>query len=231
MIELTLWQVALGTVPAFIALILYWFSIGDWKIILWATFRMIVQLIAIGYALTFIFELNQPIWVLAVITFMSFGAAWIATRSIGSQSHSLKPIFIAVVGSGFVNLVWIIFVVIQPESWFEPRVVIPIAGMVFANTMNAVSLAAERYWAEIDHQELPLDASKTAFRAALIPQINALLAVGLVSLPGMMTGQILSGISPLIAVRYQIVIMSMILATAALGSFVYLKLVRHRNPI
>jgi putative ABC transport system permease protein len=95
--------------------------------------------------------------------------------------------------------------------------------MVMANSMNAVSLCAERYWSDLEQGNDRKDAAHTAMTAAMIPQINSLLAVGLVSLPGMMTGQILSGVSPLIAVRYQIVIMAMILSTAAFGSFIYLK--------
>lgn len=222
--ELTLWQVCLGIVPAFAAWILYWVTIGDWKTVFWAILRMVAQLIAVGYALAFIFELNNVLWVLAVVSVMALGAGWIASRTIRSQSHSLVPVFIAVITTGVINLIWIVVIVIHPEPWFKPSVVIPIAGMVLANAMNAVSLCAERYWAEIKHGESHDSAAKTASTAALIPQINALLAVGFVSLPGMMTGQILSGVSPLVAVRYQIVIMSMILATAALGSFIYLKL-------
>ena len=89
---------------------------------------------------------------------------------------------------------------------------IPLAGMAFANAMNSVSLASERLQAEIDNGNSGIKARNTAFQASLIPTINSLFAVGLVSLPGMMTGQILSGVSPLIAVRYQIMVMCMIFA-------------------
>ena len=89
-------------------------------------------------------------------------------------------------------------------------IVIPLAGMIYANAMNAVSLGAERYESELEHGEVT--ARSRAFRSALIPQVNAFLAVGLVSLPGMMTGQILSGVDPLIAVRYQMMVMAMVLA-------------------
>ena len=78
---------------------------------------------------------------------------------------------------------------------------IPLAGMVFANSMNTISLAGERFHAERERGEDYLSARRTAMEAAMIPQVNALLAVGLVSLPGMMTGQILSGVEPLIPLR------------------------------
>ena len=101
--------------------------------------------------------------------------------------------------------------------------------MYFANTMNAISLAAERYHSELQNNQLADNARLTAFHAAMIPQINSLLAVGLVALPGMMTGQILSGVSPLIAVRYQIMIMAMILGTAGLGAALMLWLLARTN--
>jgi len=94
--------------------------------------------------------------------------------------------------------------------WFEPNLVVPIAGMIFANSMNTVSLAAERFESEFKRGENYISARRTALDATLIPQINSLFAVGLVALPGMMTGQILSGVDPNIAVRYQIMVMWMI---------------------
>jgi putative ABC transport system permease protein len=111
-----------------------------------------------------------------------------------------------------------LFLVIDVERWFEPRVLIPLAGMYFANSMNSVSLAVERYHSELHGGKVEIECRGIAFQAAMIPQINSLLAVGLVALPGMMTGQILSGVSPLIAVRYQILVMSMILGASGVSS-------------
>ena len=101
--------------------------------------------------------------------------------------------------------------------------------MYFANTMNSISLAAERYHSELNNDKTADKARLTAFHAAMIPQINGLLAVGVVALPGMMTGQILSGVSPLIAVRYQIMIMAMILGTAGIGAAMMLWLLTRRK--
>ena len=101
--------------------------------------------------------------------------------------------------------------------------------MIFANAMNSVSLAAERLTAEMERDVQYEQARNIAFRASLIPIINSLLAVGLVSLPGMMTGQILSGISPLIAVRYQIMVMCMVFASAGISSACFLKFLDPKN--
>lgn len=225
--ELSLIQVGLALVPVMVAFVIYGLAVNDWSSIAWATFRMVIQLLAIGYALTAIFNVQHSYWVLLVVTAMALGAGWIAARPILSYKKSRKPVFLSVAIAGFVNLFWILFFVLRPTPWFAPDVVIPIAGMVMANTMNAVSLCAERFWSEREQGNSMKTASEHAMTAAMIPQINALLAVGLVSLPGMMTGQILSGVSPLLAVRYQIVIMAMVLATSAMGSAIYLRWYRN----
>ncbi|MDX2481924.1 MAG: ABC transporter permease, partial [Desulfuromusa sp.] len=100
------------------------------------------------------------------------------------------------------------------------------AGMIFANSMNSISLAGERLEAEIS-RDIPYDKARSiALQASLIPITNSLLAVGLVSLPGMMTGQILSGVSPLIAARYQIMVMCMIFGSAGISAAIFLTLIK-----
>jgi putative ABC transport system permease protein len=103
---------------------------------------------------------------------------------------------------------------------------IPLAGMILAASMTNISLALERLHSELCNGATFHNASDTAFRTSMIPVINSFLAVGLISLPGMMTGQILSGVSPLIAVRYQIMVMCMIFGAAGLSTMCFLKLIR-----
>ena len=119
--------------------------------------------------------------------------------------------------------------VLDLHGWYEARFVVPLAGMIFASSMNAVSLAAERFEAETGRGVKYLEARRIALRAALIPLINSLMAVGLVSFPGMMTGQILSGVAPLVAVRYQIMVMCMIFGSSGISAALYLALVRPRT--
>ena len=116
--------------------------------------------------------------------------------------------------------------VLQVDPWFMPSYVIPLAGMIFANSMNAISLAGERLESELSREVSYEEARNLAMKASLIPITNALLAVGIVSLPGMMTGQILSGVSPFIAARYQIMVMCMIFGSAGLSSALFLKLTK-----
>ena len=117
--------------------------------------------------------------------------------------------------------------ILQLDPWYEPRFMIPLAGMIFSSAMNGVSLAAERLQAEIDKGIKYNYAKRVAFKASLIPIINSLFAVGLVSLPGMMTGQILSGTPPLTAASYQIMVMCMVFNSVGLASYIFLILI---NP-
>lgn len=183
-----------------------------------AVLRMAVQLVAVGYVLISIFENPSP-WVSAfIVSIMLLVAAWIAIRPVRHHQGYLPAAIIALGCSVGLHLSISLMLILKAESWFQPQLLIPLAGMYLANTMNAISLAAERYHSELHNGELPDKARLTAFHASMIPQINSLLAVGLVALPGMMTGQILSGVSPLIAVRYQIMIMAMVLGTAGMGA-------------
>lgn len=197
---------------------------------LYASLRMLVQLLAVGYVLTYIFETDNPFVIALVIVIMISVSAWIALRPLAKRSVNSYLITLIAIGvSGLAILALVTQLILDMPSWLEPRIVVPLAGMIFANSMNTVSLAAERFAAEMTKVPEYVRARKVALEAALIPQINALLAVGLVSLPGMMTGQILSGISPLVAARYQIMVMCMIFGAAGLATAIYLKLCQARR--
>ena len=190
---------------------------------IYANFRMLIQLLLIGYVLTYIFETDQPIIILLVILFMILMSSWIALRPL--QERGIKAFLVVVASLGLSGLAVLFLIsqfIVELPRWFEPSFIIPIAGMIFANSMNTVSLAGERLFTEQERGKNYQEARKIALETAMIPQINALLAVGLVSLPGMMTGQILSGIEPLTAARYQIMVMCMIFSTAGLSAVTYM---------
>ncbi len=188
---------------------------------------MVIQLLIIGYFLIYLFKEKNDFVGLLIIIFMITVSTWIALRNTQDKSlNHYSKIFLSIAISGIIHLILIIAFVLDLHTLYEPRYVIPIAGMIFANTMNALSLAIERYEKELSRDVSFEKAREVAFNACLIPQINSLLAVGLVSLPGMMTGQILSGIDPLIAVRYQIMIMTMVLSSAGISAIIYFTLKR-----
>ena len=202
---------------------IYWrWSLGIRQAI-HAVVRMVLQLIVIGYALLYIFAVENSVIVVGILGVMLAAASIITLRPVRKKTKSL---YFKVLGSiavgGIITLVIVTQCVVGLDPWHQPRYLIPLAGMIFANAMNAVSIAAERFEAEIDRSCTYTIARAAAFQAALIPVVNSLFAVGLVSLPGMMTGQILSGISPLVATRYQIMVMCMIFGSAGISCAVYL---------
>ncbi|MEH6649369.1 MAG: ABC transporter permease [Motiliproteus sp.] len=230
-------QLLIALIPALVVVGLMWrLQLGHRKA-LYGLARMLTQLLLIGYVLIYIFQAESSLIVLAVLLVMVLASSWIALGSIEQSGnnrgdghniarHSRRSLYLssllAISIGGGTTLALITQGVLQLEPWFEPRYLIPLAGMVFANSMNSISLAAERLFSELNHGSSPAQAQQTAFQAAMIPVVNSLFAVGLVSLPGMMTGQILSGVSPFIAARYQIMVMAMIFGSAGISTALFL---------
>jgi len=214
--------------------------IGQEKDLLWSSLRMLVQLLIVGYLLKMVFSIASPLPVLLILLLMG----GFAIHTVGARVKVKMPRFYRVVGLAmFVGCGGATFflctLVIGLTPWYDPRYLIPLTGMIVGNSMTGASLAAERLAAEIKERRHEIETSlclgasprqasaeavRSAFRAALIPSINAMAAMGIVFLPGMMTGQILSGTEPLLAVRYQIAIMCVITASVAITSFLILLL-------
>lgn len=194
---------------------------------LYAISRMLVQLLLIGYFLTYIFESDSAGIIILILAVMVLASSWIALGTISDLRLQLyKYALLAICVGGGVSLVMVTQGVMALEPWYSPQSMVPIAGMIFANAMNSISLSAERLNAEIGRYVPYDEARKIALQSSLIPVTNSLFAVGLVSLPGMMTGQILSGVSPLIAVRYQIMVMCMVFGASGIASAFFLVLVK-----
>mgnify|MGYP003585124228 FL=1 len=211
--------------PLFIVGYFYSKWSGNKTEIIYATTRMVIQLLLVGYVLIYIFNDNNIYLGIFILSFMFFVSSWIALRNTQNKtlSHFYK-IIASIVISNIFHIILIINFILGFDHFYEPRYVIPIAGMIIANSMNVISLAIERFEKEFSKNEDFEEARRVSFKSAMIPQINSLFAVGLVSLPGMMTGQILSGIDPLVAVRYQIMIMSTILSSAGMSLIIYFTL-------
>ncbi len=221
-------NLALGFVPALVVVwIMYRWSLNSGHA-LYALARMMLQLLGLGYVLTYIFAVNNPAIILSILTVMLTVASWIALGPVKDKRRYLYLRVLASISLGGVTTLAVVSIgVLRLDPWFAPQILIPLAGMIFANAMNVLSLAIERFESELDIGASYEEARQRAFRASLIPIINSLLAVGLVSLPGMMTGQIISGVSPLVAVRYQIVVMCMIFGASGISTACYLAWARH----
>ena len=229
--EIPLTNLLFALLPAGVVLvILYRWSAGG-STTLHAVGRMCLQLALVGYALTFLFGSGSSVVVLITLGVMVLTASWIALRPVAAARSSLYwKALLAISLAGSCTLIVITQGVLAATPWHNATILIPLGGMIFAASMNAVSLSAERFHAEQLRGSPYHDARRVAMQAALIPQVNTLFAVGLVSLPGMMTGQILSGVPPLIAARYQIMVMCMLFGSAGMSTafFLFLQKVHRR---
>ncbi len=206
-----------------------------------ATLRMTVQLVFVGFLLEVIFENPSLIVTLAVFFIMQGFAIYnIFGRVKVNINLQLKQIiaFAMVLGTTF-SIMYFLLVVVGLKPWYEPRYFIPLGGMIIGNSMTGISLGAERlisgFKNNIDRVEGALMLGATveaaarpmvtdAFKAAIIPTINSMMGMGIVFLPGMMTGQILAGLSPVTAISYQIAIMLGITGSVALTVYILTEL-------
>ena len=229
-VQLIDWQgLALASIPAFVVFAIMWRWAAGAGTAIYASIRMLAQLLLIGYVLVFIFEAGEPTIVMAVLAVMIVAASWISIRPLKEKSRRVfLHAFTAITVSGVLVLALVSQLVIDIEPWFSPRYLVPLAGMIFSGAMNTVSLAGERAYAEAARGTSFFETRRIAMEAAMIPMINSLFAVGLVALPGMMTGQILSGVSPLIAAKYQIVVMLMLFGVTGIAAAVFVMLERDR---
>lgn len=208
------------------------------------TVRTFVQLFLLGYVLKFVFNLNNMYLVLLVFCLMTIFAAWTIYGRVKEKKISFfTPVLVSMMISFFSVAYIVTAVIINVEPWWEPRYFIPLGGMVIGNSMNAIAIALERMLGDMrnNHQEIEMrlclgadsieaskDIVRNAMQAGMIPSINSMMAVGMVFIPGMMTGQILGGSDPLIAIKYQIVVMVMITGATAIGTLLAILLVRKR---
>ena len=220
-------NLVLAGVPSLVVLLVLWrWSAGVGQGIV-ALARMVLQLLLVGYVLVYVFEADLPWVVLSALGVMMVAASWIALRTVPDRRGALYGrAFAAVFFGGGTTVVLITQGVLTLEPWYQPSFVVPLAGMIFAASMNAVSLSAERMISESRRGIRYEAARRMALQAGLIPIVNSLLAVGLVSLPGLMTGQILSGVEPPLAVRYQVMVMLMVFGASGLSAAIFLRLIR-----
>ena len=208
------------------------------------TLRTVAQLFAMGYLLKIIFQINNPWLVLAVYLCMTYFSVRIIRGRVKEKSvEFLAPTMLSVTVSYTLVTCLVTGLIIGAKPWWTPQYFIPIGGMVAGNSMNALAISLERFFSELrtrkdevemrlclgaDFREASRDMFRNALKAGMIPSINSMMGVGIVSIPGMMTGQILAGADPADAVRYQIVVMLMIVAATALSAMLVLHLVRRR---
>ncbi len=212
------------------------------KDLLIGTIRTFIQLFLLAYVLKYVFALNNPLVILLLFSLMIYFAASIISGRVKEKKVSyFLPVFASMFLSYVIINSIVMTVVIQVEPWYYPVYFIPIGGMIIGNSMNALAISINIWFdtlkKERDRIELylslgatpvesTLDNFKNAIKSGMIPSINALMSVGVVSIPGMMTGQILAGVDPFIAIKYQIVIMLLLVGSTTISSVFALHIVR-----
>jgi putative ABC transport system permease protein len=191
--------------------------------------RTILQLLAVGYVLAIVFALDNPLAVLGILLVMLAIATITARNRIGKKiPRLLLVIFGSLLFSAALTLSYTNLLIVQPDTWYAPQYLIPLGGIILGNAMNGAAIAGERLVSTINSSRLEIETHlslgatpqhavagyrKEAIRAGLIPTLNQMMVVGVVTLPGIITGQLLSGVDPLNAASYQILIMFLLAFT------------------
>ena len=216
---------ALGMMAIAIALSA-WQRLGlEWSLLM-AGGRTVLQLAVVGYVLAAVFALRDPWVVLLVFGGMTGMAAIVARNRISQKIPQLLPLVGGSILTGaLLGLTYTTVLVVQPSTWYEPQHVVPLGGIILGNSMNAAAIAGERLVTTLNASPVEIETRlslgatpeqavdqyrQDAVRAGLIPLINTMTVIGLVTLPGVMTGQMLGGADPLVAAAYQMVIMFMV---------------------
>jgi putative ABC transport system permease protein len=209
-----------------------------------AAVRTVVQLLLVGYVLSWVFRIEEPL-VLAGVLLVMIAAAGRAAVARSSRTFSGAQLraFGTLVLTGCATTFVVTAVVIRVDPWWRPQYVIPLLGMILGNGLTGISLCLDQMLETLTERrarvemELALGATRweavrdplaDAVRRGMIPILNSMAVVGIVSLPGMMTGQILQGADPVDAVKYQIVVMFMIAAATSAGCMLIAVLVYRR---
>lgn len=211
------------------------FRLGLERTLVIVSLRMVAQLTLIGLVLKWIFAQTSPAWTVLLAAIMIAMAGY---EVMSRQERRISGIGSYGLGAGtllFIGTLGTLFAVgavIRPEPLFAPRYVLPILGMVLGNAMTGVALALDTLTVNAHRERVAIEArlalgaprfealsdvTRRALKTGMMPIINAMAASGIVSLPGMMTGQILAGVDPVEATKYQILIMFLLAGTTALG--------------
>lgn len=202
-----------------------------------AALRMVVQLSFIGVVLELLFDTVSLLWTAVLALVMAaFAGHEILRRQerrfTGPWGYSIGASSMLVAGATVTVLA--LTTQLQPDPWYHPRYAIPLLGMILGNAMTGVSLGLDRLLTTAARERSAIEARlslgatrvealasviRPSLRSGLIPLINAMSAAGLVWLPGMMTGQILAGVPPMEAVKYQILILFLIGGATGFGVF------------
>lgn len=242
LIDIEFWRLVSAYVfVLFVLLIFQWRGISRKMQLTVATLRMTIQLVIAGYVLAYIFDHPNAWLVVGIVLAMEVFAIYnIYKRVPYAMPKALKRVIAGSMFAGsIVALLYFNLVVLNVSPWFDPRYVIPIAGMMVGNAMTGVTLGIQSLLDNMSNNRDKVEAAlmlgatpkqavkryvDRAFDSAVLPTINNMVGMGIVFLPGMMTGQILAGLSPVTAIQYQLAIMLGILGGVAMSVILFTQL-------
>lgn len=243
MILISYWDLATLSFLVFLLGVILWLNgFSQVKQLWWATIRMVVQLLFMGVWLSWVFYSENPLWIVLVGVVMLSAAGYEITKRQQyrfKRLHGLLIGFLSLSFTALLLLIGVLTLIIQPEPWYQPQYAIPLLGMLLGNSMTAIGLGLDTLTRNAVQMKAKIEAQlalgKTAkqsinfikqqsLHSAMIPVINMLVAAGIISLPGMMTGQILAGANPMEAVKYQIMIMLLIATSTGLGTLIAIEI-------
>lgn len=214
-------------------------KINQTKLLIVASMRMTVQLVLAGFVLTYIFQHPRPVYtVLFLVVMILFSIHRVISKYENINKRFKIAVAISMTFSGLFVLIYFITIVVR-KSIFHPQYVIPLSGMIIGNAMTGVTLGLKTFLETIEIERQKINALlnlgvtpkkillpfvNNALETALLPTLNSMLGMGIISLPGMMTGQILSGTLPTTAIMYQIAVMIGICTSVCLTVFTSLSL-------
>jgi putative ABC transport system permease protein len=201
------------------------------KEIIIGALRAVIQLVIVGYLLNYIFGLKNPLFTSFLLLFMTFNAAYNANKRGKNLKHGLLISFCSIAVGTIITISILIF---SGAIKYEPYQVIPVSGMVISNSMVALGLCYKQISSDFINKRqevetklslgaeiLPssIEIIRDSIKTGMLPTIDSAKTLGIVALPGMMTGLILAGTSPVLAVKYQIMVTFMLLSTTSISSF------------
>ena len=202
---------------------------------------MTIQLFIAGYVLVYIFDSSSLILTILIIIVMEFFAIFniVSSKKNKFSKNLIGSITISQLIGTIFSLVFFLAIVIRPHPLYNPQYLVPLGGMIIGNSMTGINLALNTMQSAIDDKRISIEGSlmlganprkamvkiiQNSFDTAITPTLNSIKNMGIISLPGMMTGQILGGVSPLIAIRYQIAIMTAVTSSVTICVFIFLRL-------
>lgn len=210
----------------------YWQKLKLEKETVISVIRAVIQLVAVGYVLAYVFGFKNPLFTTLLLLFMTFNAAYNAAKRGKVIKNGFAISFLAIATGTIVTLVILVF---SKTIRYEPYQIIPVSGMIISNAMVALGLCYKQIASDFKNKReevetklslgadiLPssIEIIRDSIKTGMLPTIDSAKTLGIVSLPGMMTGLILAGTSPMEAIKYQIMVTFMLLSTTSISSFI-----------